>query len=224
MLPRVKNKQLTNVSIVTLKKFGKKYELAVFPNKLYEYRHNSSVPLDTILHSENIYRNISAGDVCSEADLKLFSSGGGAMCRADILHYILQNGYEQKAQQTSAHELSNVEKQIVDLLQNKVKYNGSYVSKETLLEFVKKVWNIRNSDPKKQVSGIIRKLEELGFERVTFKVKVDVSQVEFENAIKEEDGVVVKSDVLPEFMDYCEGKQLKYVVIRNEEAIEEEIC
>lgn len=224
MLPRVKSKQLTNVSIVTLKRFGRRYELAVFPNKLYEYRHNSSVPLDTILHSENIYRNISTGDVCSEADLRLFPSKSGATSKTEILHYILQNGHEQKAQQTSTHELGNVEKQIVDLLQNKVRYSGSYVSKEILQEFVKKVWNIRNSDPKKQVSGIIRKLEEVGFERVTFKVRVDVSQIEFENAIKVDDGVVVKSDVLPEFMDYCERKQLKYVVMRNEEAVEEEIC
>lgn len=224
MLPRAKSKQLTNVSIVTLKKFGRRYELAVLPNKLYEYRHNASVPLGTILHSENIYKSISTGDVCSEADLRLFSSGTSVMTNTEIIHCILQNGYEQKAQQTSAHEMDNVEKQICDMLQNKVKYNGSYVSKEILQEFVRKVWNIKNADAKKQVCGIIRKLEQIGFERVSFRVKVDVSEVDFENATKLDDGVIVKSDVLPEFMEYCEGKGLKYVVVKNEEAVEEDIC
>lgn len=226
MLLREKDKKLSNVSIVTLKKFGKKFEVAVCPNKLYEYRHNHTVPLATILHSDCIYKSLATGDVCPEGDIALFSSEQlppAESFRTAVIHFILQNGHEQKPWETHQHELSNVEKQIVDLVQSKVLFNGSYVSSENLISFIRQVWNIKNSDPKKQVSGIIKKLEEIGFERVTFRVKVD-GQVDLENVTREGEFVIVKSDILPELIEYCEGKGIRYVVARNEEAESEEIC
>lgn len=219
MLLRETQKKLSNVSIVTLKKFGKKYEVAVCPNTLCDYRHNPNTPLNTILHSENIYKNLNTGEICSESDLSLFDCS-----KTDIIHFILQNGHEQKPQETSQSELSSIEKQIVDLVQSKVLFNGSYVSSENLISFIRKVWNIKNSEPKKQVSGIIKKLEEIGFERISFKVKVDSSLVEMENVQKIEDGLLVKSDVLPELIEYCDSKGIKYIVERNEEVESEEIC
>jgi ribosome maturation protein SDO1 len=232
MLVRETNKKLANVSIITLKKFGKKFEVAVCPNKMFQYRHNVKTPLNTILHSENIYKSLATGDICSENDLSLFyemknqpdgNNSTNINSVVDIIHFILQNGHEQKPQETSQHELSNVEKQIVDLVQSKVLYNGSYVSNENLILFIRKVWNIKNSEPKKQVSGIIKKLEEIGFERVSFKVKLE-GEIEMENVIKVEDGVIVKSDVLPDLIEYCEMKGIKYVVTRLEEVESEEIC
>lgn len=212
-------KRLTNVSIVTLKKYGLRYELAVFPNKLYEYRHNPSTPLSTILQSETIYRSVDSGEISSEGDLSHFG-----MSRREIIHEILAHGHEQKASATSQYELETVERQIVEMVQGKVLYNNSYVCRENLLAFIKKVWNIKNGDPKKQVSGIIKKLEEVGFKRVSFKVEVDPSVVEFEGVEKEADGVIVKSDILPEFLEYCEREGMKYVVRKHENVEEEDIC
>lgn len=216
-------KKLTNVSIVTLKRFNKKYELAVYPNKLYEYRHNNSIPLLQILHSENIFRSVVSGEVCSDADLNLFNQ-----THTQIIHNILQNGHEQKAAATNQYELGNIEKQIVDLVQSKVLYNGNYIPKDNLLVFIKRVWNIKNSDAKKQVGGIIKKLEEIGFERVRFKLKLDkevalkeLSKLEIEIV---DDGVIVKSDVLPDAIDLCDRNGIKYIVSRMDEAEEEEIC
>lgn len=54
-------KRLTNVSVVSLKKFGKRYELAVYPNKLYEYRNGMNTPLSEILHTDQIFVNVSKG-------------------------------------------------------------------------------------------------------------------------------------------------------------------
>ncbi|KAM0681631.1 hypothetical protein GINT2_000144 [Glugoides intestinalis] len=216
-------KKLTNVSIVTIKRFNKRYELAVYPNKLYEYRHNSSIPLLEILHSENIFRSVISGEVCSEADLNLFNQ-----THTQIIHYILQNGHEQKPAATNQYELANVEKQIVELVQSKVLYNGSYIPKDNLLVFIKRVWVIKNSDAKKQVGGIIKKLEEIGFERVRFKLKLDkelalkeLSKLEIEIV---EDGVIVKSDVLHDAIDLCDKNGIKYTVSRMDEVEEEEIC
>lgn len=219
MLLRETQKKLSNVSIVTLKKFGKKFELAVCPNTLCEYRRNPNTPLNSILHSENIYKNLNTGEICSESDLKLFD-----LPKIEIIHLILQNGHEQKPQETSQNELTSIERQIVDLVQSKVLYNGSYVSSDNLILFIRQVWNIKNLDPKKQVSGIIKKLEEIGFERISFKVKVDPLLIEMNNVVKDKDFVIVKSDVLPELIDYCESREIKYVVERNEEVESEEIC
>lgn len=249
MLLREKSKQLTNVSVVTLKRQDRKYEVAVYPNKIYEFRHNPSASLNSIIHSDVIYRNISSGDVCSEQDLELLRGmiGEDVLDRSDLIKYIVINGYEQKAHETYVYELDSIERQLVDLVQSKVTYNGSYISTQNLLEFIRKVWNIKNTDPKRQVSGIIKKLEEIGFERVSFKVKVenldindifsymctDKQDLDYDEkiglllakGISFIDGMyVVKSDALPGFINYCESKQLRYVVSKNEEVEEEEIC
>lgn len=212
-------KKLTNVSIITLKKYGLKFELAVFPNKIYEYRHNPAIPLSSILHSEKIYRSVDSGEIASENDLSHFQKS-----HPEIIREILAYGHEQKASATSQHELEQVEKQIVEMVQGKVLYNNSYVCRENLLAFIRKIWNIKNGDPKKQVSGIIKKLEEIGFKRVSFKVEVDPLLVNFDGVEKVEDGVIVKSDILPEFLEYCEREKIKFVVRKHEGVEEEDIC
>lgn len=230
-------KKLTNVSIVTLKKFNKKFELAVYPNKLYEYHKNHNIPLLTILHSDKIYKSVATGEECSENDLLLLrnsiNNDKSNVNSTDIIHFILQNGYEQKSYATSQHELENIEKQIVELIQNKVLYNNSYISKEQLCSFIKKVWVIKNLEPKKQIGGIIKKLVEIGFERVSFKVEVISKNFEnFDEKILDKklefkkDGsfFIVKSDVLPEFVEFCESKGFNCIVTKNEIVEEEEIC
>ncbi|KAI4291076.1 ribosome maturation protein SDO1 [Pancytospora philotis] len=219
MLIRTKTKKLTNVSVVTLKKFNKKYEVAVYPNKLYEYRHNPAVPLESILHSFKIYRSVATGDMASESDLAEFG-----LPPREVVRHILDHGYEQKAAATSKHELDAAEKQILDLVQSKVTYNGTYVSDEILLGFIRSVWDIKNDNVKKQVSGIIRKLEEVGFERTSFLVRCDAAAAGFDGATRVEDGFKVKSDVLPSFISFCEERDIKYVIMKNEEVEEEEIC
>lgn len=247
MLLRVKNKQLTNVSVITLKRGDKKFEVAVYPNKLYEYKHDPSVLLSTIIHSEIIYKNISKGDICPESDLLILQdlvfnkeNSHTKLNKIALIHYILSNGHEQKAIETSSYELETIEKQILEMVQGKVMYNGRYMTSSILLDFIKKVWNIKNMDPKKQVSGIIKKLEEIGFERVTFKLKADITDLngfyEYYKLVNDEaiedtsvvylqDGhVVVRSDILPDIIDYCEENNMKYVINKNDDFIEEDIC
>lgn len=213
------NRRMTNLNVISLKMNNKKYEIGVYPNTLYEFRHNPNVDLGRIIPSDKIYKNISIGDVASESDLAEFK-----MTKDQILKYILSNGHEQKSQITTNHELEQIEKQIVDLVQNKVKYNGIYLPKEMLLKFIKSVSNVKNIPAKKQVSHIIKKLEEIGFERVNFKIKCDLTKINFENATISENFLIVKSDVLPDFISYAEANDIKYVIIKNEEVEEEEIC
>lgn len=242
MITRETQKKLINVSIITLKKYSKKYELAVYPNKIYEYRHDNSVPLDSILHTNKIYKNLATGDTASEQDLACFN-----MSHINIVRYILDNGYEQKAQATSDYELAAIEKQIVNLIQGKVTYHSSYVSDEKLISYIKNVYTIKNTSAKKQVSKIIKELEKIGFERICFKVVSELNTNDVDNLLKliEKNNdltssnlnisndlwirpccgyILVKSDVLPLVVNYCNERKIKYLILQNEEVEEEEIC
>jgi len=197
-------KKLTNISIVTLKKFGRKYELAVFPNKLYEYRNNPAIGLGSVLQTESVYRSVATGEVCSEADVALLGS------RAEAIGRILREGHEQKATATAQHEQSQAERQIVELVQGKVKYKGGLVSKENLERLVRNM-QVSGAGAKRQVSGVVRKLEEAGFERVSFVVTAGGEEH------------VVRSDELPGFIEEKEREGVKCVV-KREEGLDEEIC
>ncbi|KAI5154190.1 ribosome maturation protein SDO1 [Enteropsectra breve] len=174
MLVRDSFKRLTNVSIVSLKRNDRRYELAVYPNKLYEYQNNRDVPLSEILHSDTIFRNAMSGDVISSedrnallAEISKDNSGSDA-----LIHYILQQGREQKPKETAQHELENTERQLVDLVQKKVKYNGSFVTKELLAGFIRKVYDVKNGNAKKQLALVTKRLVEMGFERIRYRVVI----------------------------------------------------
>ncbi len=238
MITREGQKKLTNVAIITLKKFGKKFEMAVYPNKLYEYKNGQDTPLDEILHSFTIYKSVSTGDLASEQDLELFN-----LSKESIVKYILDNGYEQKAQATSNYELASIEKQIVSLIQGKVTYYGSYVSDENLLNYIKKVTTIKNLNPKKQVSKIIKELEKIGFERINYKVisELDTTDIDkiknliiaennylleiVNNGFKMSNGyILVKSHFIPYLTKYANQEGIKYLILNSEEVEEEIIC
>jgi len=239
MIVREGQKKLTNVCIITLRKDKRTFELAVYPNKLFEYRNDPSVPLEEILHTNTIYKNISTGEVASEKDLEVFgrSSDSGRNSASDcIIREILDQGREQKAHETSKHELESIEKQIVDMVQTKVTYNGMYVSKDILEGFIKQVWSVKNQSTKKQaggvksqnvkkqVSSIIPRLVELGFERIWYRVRCEKAGIQMEGVTETDGHYLVRSDVLPSFTDECEKMKVSYVVLPQEEQIEEEIC
>ena len=62
--------KLTNVSVVKLKKAGKRFELACYKNKLFDYRSGSTTNLDEILQSQHVFSNVGKGLLASSADLK----------------------------------------------------------------------------------------------------------------------------------------------------------
>lgn len=219
MITRELQKKFTNISTVTLKRFGRRYELAIYPNTLYEFRTNPSMPLDEILHNKTIYKNVSTGDIASEADIALFSLPYDQICRV-----ILSDGHEQKPTATTQHELQQIERQIVETLQSKLTYNGSYVPDNLLLKSIRAVSDIKNIEYKKQLTGIIKKLEQVGYERISYKVRCDSHKIEYNGINKYEGYIIVKSDILPGLIEYCERNGIVYVIERHETVKEEEIC
>jgi len=62
--------RLTNVAVVRLKKGGKRFELACYPNKVLSWREKVETDLDEVLQSRNIFINVSKGVVAKKDELK----------------------------------------------------------------------------------------------------------------------------------------------------------
>ncbi|CAD26465.1 similarity to HYPOTHETICAL PROTEINS of the UPF0023 family [Encephalitozoon cuniculi GB-M1] len=223
MFTPLNQKKLVNVSIVTLKKFGRRYELAVYPNKLYEYRNGMRTPLSEILQTDTIYRSVSKGEIARQGDLDLF-------CRTheEIVREILDCGYEQKSEATRVYEQEKTEREIVQILRNKVTRGGRHLSEASLREAIGKVHNIYVGNSKKQSQEILSKLEKMGFDRVGVRVSVEMSDkvAEFvkQNGEIHDGYVMIRSDCFPRFKDMCEKEKVRYLILRREEPEDEEIC
>jgi ribosome maturation protein SDO1 len=218
MLLREVKRRLEDVSIVTLKAYGRKYELAVYPDELRKYRNGDEHLLESVLCSVQIYKDMELGEVASNDDVGLFGAS-----RIEVIQQILRSGNERKPLGIVKDEISSVEKRIIRMVQEKVVYEGHSVSEEVLERMIKRVWNIRNEDPRRQVGSIIKRLEELGFERIELMVRCSVP-VEYEGIRKEGGGLFIKSDLLPRFLEYCETEGIECVVVGPREILEEEIC
>lgn len=223
MFTPLNQKKLVNVSVVALRRFGKRYELAVYPNKLYEYRNGMDTALRDILQSSTIYRNVSKGEIISQADLGLFGR-----LHDEIIREILDHGYEQKSEATRMHEQDMTEREILDLLRSKVRRDGKFLNEGTLREEIAKVHRMHSGGSKKQSQEILRKLEAAGFDRVGVRVSVAIDDrirdfVEQHGEVCR-DCVVIRADRFPEFRDLCDREGVRYSTMRMEEVEDEEIC
>ncbi|KAJ3215216.1 hypothetical protein HDU67_000703 [Dinochytrium kinnereticum] len=63
--------RLTNVSVVRLKKGGKRFEIACYKNKVMEWRSNVETNIDEVLQTHTVYMNVSKGQTAKVEDLNL---------------------------------------------------------------------------------------------------------------------------------------------------------
>ncbi|PJF17512.1 SBDS family rRNA metabolism protein [Paramicrosporidium saccamoebae] len=92
--------KLTNVSVVRLKKGGKRFELACYKNKVQDYRNKLTKDLDEVLQIHSIFLNVSKGQTAKDSDLQ--SSFGTTDVDTVILEILnrgdLQVGAEERGQ------------------------------------------------------------------------------------------------------------------------------
>ncbi|KAF9763863.1 Ribosome maturation protein SDO1 [Nosema granulosis] len=208
-------KKLTNVSVVTLKKFGKRYEVAIYPNKLYEYQKKITTNLEEIVQHQTIFRNVSKGEVCSKGDLELFNKPV-----PEIIREILERGHEQKNEATRNKEVEMAEKEIVDLVRKKVTKNGKFLSYEAMKNVIHSKFKI-SINTKKQAQEIVSKLEKEGYERINYKIECE-EEVDFQGLIYRDGEVLISSRDLPEFKKHCKERNIQFVVHQPKEEEESE--
>lgn len=62
--------KLTNVSVVRLKKGGKRFEVACYKNKVREWRSKVETDIDEVVQIHSVFLNVSKGQLASAEDLK----------------------------------------------------------------------------------------------------------------------------------------------------------
>ncbi|KAF8665113.1 hypothetical protein AX16_000580 [Volvariella volvacea WC 439] len=108
--------KLTNVSIVRLKKGGKRYEIACYKNKVQEWRTGVETNIDDVLQISNVFINVSKGEVAKSNDLQ---KAFGTTNVEDIVKEILKKGELQVGEKEREHDLGALRKEIATLVAEK---------------------------------------------------------------------------------------------------------
>ncbi len=105
--------KLTNVSLVRLKKGKKRFEVPAYKNTVQSYRAGNETDLDNVLQINNVFLNVSKGQVAPNDELKKSFPG---MSREEIVLEILKKGEVQVGEKERAYELDRVHKEVIDIV------------------------------------------------------------------------------------------------------------
>ncbi|GAB7361886.1 hypothetical protein MBLNU230_g1924t1 [Neophaeotheca triangularis] len=105
--------RLTNVSLVRLKKGKKRFEIACYKNTVQSFRAGNETDLDNVLQIENVFLNVSKGQVAPNEDL---SKAFPKMTRQQVMLEILNKGELQVGEKERAQEMERVHKEVVDMV------------------------------------------------------------------------------------------------------------
>ncbi|KAF2485715.1 SBDS protein C-terminal domain-containing protein [Neohortaea acidophila] len=105
--------KLTNVSLVRLKKGKKRFEVPAYKNTVQAYRAGNEDDLDNVLQINNVFINVSKGQVAPNEDLKKSFPG---LTREQIVLEILRKGEVQVGEKERAQELDRVHKEVIDIV------------------------------------------------------------------------------------------------------------
>ncbi|KAJ3190096.1 hypothetical protein HDU85_000387 [Gaertneriomyces sp. JEL0708] len=108
--------RLTNVSVVRLKKGGKRFEIACYKNKVMEWRNNIESDLDNVLQIPQVFINVSKGQMANKDDLeKAFKTND----TNKIVLEILKKGELQVGEKERNQQLENLAKDIATTVADK---------------------------------------------------------------------------------------------------------
>ncbi|CAG8476141.1 13302_t:CDS:2 [Ambispora gerdemannii] len=108
--------KLTNVSIVRLRKGGKRFEIACYKNKVLEWRNGVETDLDNVLQINNVFLNVSKGQVAPKDDLqKAFKTED----LNKIVEEILKKGELQVSERERSNQIDNTYREIATIVAEK---------------------------------------------------------------------------------------------------------
>jgi len=107
--------KLTNVAVVRLKKGGKRFEIATYPNKVTEWRLGDEKDLDEVLQSPRVFLNVSKGIVAKKEDLTVF----GNLSEQKVFLEILNKGELQVGAKERQHQQDQMFRDIATIVAEK---------------------------------------------------------------------------------------------------------
>jgi ribosome maturation protein SDO1 len=112
MFQPVTQKRLTNVSVVRMRKGGKRFEIACYPNMVMAYREGHVRDLDEVIQVEDVFENVSKGKLAANADLErcFGTRDRHAVLLQILLHGDLQVSDRERQYQSTRklHEIASV--------------------------------------------------------------------------------------------------------------------
>lgn len=125
--------KLTNVTVVRLKKGGKRFEIACYNNKVLEYRNKVTKDLSEVLQSSSVFTNVSKGELAPKDEVaKVF----GNMDTNAIIKEILDKGELQVTGKERTANLESLFKEVANTIshmcvnpQNQQPYPASIIER-----------------------------------------------------------------------------------------------
>lgn len=108
--------KLTNVSIVRLKKGGKRFEIACYKNKVVEFRSGITKDINEVLQTDTIFTNVSKGHVAKKEELV---SSFESKDQKFIILEILSKGEMQISTKEREHQSESLRKDIAAIVADK---------------------------------------------------------------------------------------------------------
>jgi ribosome maturation protein SDO1 len=182
-------KILTNIAVVKMKKCGKRFELACYKNKVVSWRDGIEKDIDEVLQSDQIFVNVSKGEVAKKADLlKCFEEVKGD--QKEICKIILAKGDLQVSDKERQAQQDAMFKDIATVISDKcVNPESKRPYPVSMIEKAMKECHVAvkpNKSSKQQALETIGKLKEtLPIERAQMRMKV-ITPIRFNNKIRKQ--------------------------------------
>ncbi|XP_060067862.1 ribosome maturation protein SBDS-like [Ylistrum balloti] len=109
-------KRLTNVAVVRLKKGGKRFEIACYPNKVVSWRNKVETDIDEVLQTHTVFTNVSKGEMAKTAELKKIF---GTDNQTEICLQIIAKGELQVSEKERHAQLESMFKDIATIVSDK---------------------------------------------------------------------------------------------------------
>lgn len=109
-------KRLTNIAVVRLKKAGKRFEIACYPNKVMSWRNKVEKDIDEVLQSHSVFMNVSKGQVAKSDELK---KAFGTDNQTEICLQILSKGELQVTEKERQAQLNSMFRDIATTVADK---------------------------------------------------------------------------------------------------------
>ena len=103
--------------MVRLKKGKKRFEIPAYKNTVQSYRAGNESDLDNVLQVNNVFLNVSKGQVAPNDELKKAFPG---MTREEVVLEILKKGEIQVGEKERAQELERIHKEVIDIVAGRV--------------------------------------------------------------------------------------------------------
>lgn len=176
-------KLLTNVAVVRIKKCGKRFEIACYKNKVLNWRNKTEKNIDEVLQSDQIFVNVSKGQLAKRDDLMSAFETDNQM---EICRIILDKGELQVSDKERQSTSESSIKEIANLITNMCV--NPETQKPYSIAVIEKALHENhfslkpNKSAKQQALEMIPKLREnMTIDRAKMRIRVSVDSKDAKN-------------------------------------------